>query len=76
MIILMKDKLGENHDRLCKIGIKSGCKKVRGTKSVWSQIWRLQKIFIREKVTQRKQLRFKSKNNEATTERVKKIALN
>ena len=75
MIILMKDKLGENHDRLCKIGIKSGCKKVPGTKSVWLQIWRLQKIFIREKVTQRKQLRFKSKNNEATTERVKEIAL-
>ena len=74
-IILMKDKLDENHDRLCKIGIKSGCKKVPGTKSVWLQIWRLQKIFIREKVTQRKQLRFKSKNNEATTERVKEIAL-
>ena len=30
----MKDKLGENHDRLCKIRIKSGCKKVQGTKSV------------------------------------------
>ena len=34
MIILMKDKLGENHERLGNIGIKSGCKKVRGTKSV------------------------------------------